>query len=148
MLARLVEKLEVQHASPERSFWAPRTSRNRFAAQRSRSRHGSSPTARAFAGGFRRGSASSPRRENVVTEGRDQGTLVFPDAFRKYYLTASDEERARRRLADYAAAAGADEFRGRAGRDSCARRPRRGPRDRPDETGRRCDCRRLDRFDR
>jgi CMP/dCMP kinase len=41
--------------------------------------------------------------EDVVTEGRDQGTLVFPDAFRKYYLTASDEERARRRLADYAA---------------------------------------------
>ena len=40
---------------------------------------------------------------DVVTEGRDQGTLVFPDAFRKYYLTASDEERARRRLADYAA---------------------------------------------
>ncbi len=40
--------------------------------------------------------------ENVVTEGRDQGTLVFPDAFRKYYLTASEEERARRRLADYA----------------------------------------------
>jgi len=42
-------------------------------------------------------------RENVVTEGRDQGTLVFPDAFRKFYLTASDEARARRRLAEYAA---------------------------------------------
>jgi cytidylate kinase len=42
-------------------------------------------------------------REDIVTEGRDQGTLVFPDAFRKYYLTASDEERARRRVADYAA---------------------------------------------
>jgi CMP/dCMP kinase len=41
--------------------------------------------------------------QDVVTEGRDQGTLVFPDAFRKYYLTASDLERARRRLADYAA---------------------------------------------
>ena len=38
---------------------------------------------------------------DIVTEGRDQGTLVFPDAFRKYYLTASDEERARRRLAEY-----------------------------------------------
>jgi CMP/dCMP kinase len=41
--------------------------------------------------------------QDVVTEGRDQGTLVFPDAFRKYYLTASDSERARRRLADHAA---------------------------------------------
>ena len=39
--------------------------------------------------------------QDVVTEGRDQGTLVFPDAFRKYYLTASEEERARRRVADY-----------------------------------------------
>ena len=38
-----------------------------------------------------------------MTEGRDQGTLVFPDAFRKYYLTATDEERARRRLAEYRA---------------------------------------------
>ena len=38
---------------------------------------------------------------DVVTEGRDQGTLVFPDALRKYYLTASDEERALRRFGDY-----------------------------------------------
>jgi CMP/dCMP kinase len=43
------------------------------------------------------------REQDVVTEGRDQGTLVFPDAFRKFYLTATDEERARRRLADYQA---------------------------------------------
>jgi CMP/dCMP kinase len=40
---------------------------------------------------------------DVVTEGRDQGTIVFPDAFRKFYLTASDEERARRRHAEFAA---------------------------------------------
>jgi CMP/dCMP kinase len=38
---------------------------------------------------------------DVVSEGRDQGTLVFPDAFRKYYLTASDEERALRRVSEY-----------------------------------------------
>jgi cytidylate kinase len=40
---------------------------------------------------------------DIVTEGRDQGTLVFPDAFRKYYVTASDEERARRRLVEHRA---------------------------------------------
>jgi cytidylate kinase len=40
---------------------------------------------------------------NVVTEGRDQWTLVFPDAIRKFYLTASDQERARRRFAEYEA---------------------------------------------
>lgn len=37
---------------------------------------------------------------DTVTEGRDQGTLVFPNAFRKFFLTADEEERARRRLAD------------------------------------------------
>jgi len=33
----------------------------------------------------------------TVTEGRDQGTIVFPDAPLKYFLTATPEERARRR---------------------------------------------------
>jgi cytidylate kinase len=36
-------------------------------------------------------------RGNLVTEGRDQGSVVFPDAQFKFYLTASPEERARRR---------------------------------------------------
>lgn len=40
---------------------------------------------------------------DVVAEGRDQGTVVFPDAFRKYFLTASLEERARRRHAEFEA---------------------------------------------
>lgn len=35
--------------------------------------------------------------DNLVTEGRDQGTVVFPDAQCKIFLTASPEERARRR---------------------------------------------------
>ncbi len=34
--------------------------------------------------------------ENVIAEGRDQGTVVFPHAACKIYLTASPEERARR----------------------------------------------------
>lgn len=40
---------------------------------------------------------------NVVTEGRDQGTEVFPDAECKIYLTASATERARRRQEELAA---------------------------------------------
>jgi cytidylate kinase len=36
----------------------------------------------------------------VVMEGRDIGTVVFPDADVKIYLDASPEERARRRAAD------------------------------------------------
>ncbi|MCE5304043.1 MAG: (d)CMP kinase [Planctomycetaceae bacterium] len=38
--------------------------------------------------------------QNVVTEGRDQGTVAFPNAECKIFLTASPEERARRRLRD------------------------------------------------
>jgi cytidylate kinase len=36
--------------------------------------------------------------KDVVTEGRDQGTIAFPDAKCKIFLTASPEERAHRRL--------------------------------------------------
>ena len=42
-------------------------------------------------------------RGGVVMEGRDIGTVVFPGATLKVYLTASAEERARRRSADLAA---------------------------------------------
>jgi cytidylate kinase len=38
----------------------------------------------------------------LVTEGRDQGTVVFPHAPCKFYLTASPEERARRRQRELA----------------------------------------------
>lgn len=41
--------------------------------------------------------------DNVVSEGRDQGTVVFPDAGCKIFLTASPAERARRRVAELAA---------------------------------------------
>lgn len=37
------------------------------------------------------------RDGGVVLEGRDIGTVVFPDAEVKFFLTATDEERARRR---------------------------------------------------
>lgn len=37
---------------------------------------------------------------DTVTEGRDQGTVVFPDALAKFFLTASPEERAHRRHAE------------------------------------------------
>ena len=63
----------------------------------------SSPTARASAAGSVDWQRDFAAEHDVVTEGRDQGTIVFPDAFRKFYLTASDEERARRRLAEYRA---------------------------------------------
>ena len=40
------------------------------------------------------------RGRDMVTEGRDQGTVAFPDAECKIFLTASPEERARRRHAE------------------------------------------------
>jgi cytidylate kinase len=40
--------------------------------------------------------------EKMVTEGRDQGTVAFPDADVKFYLTAELTQRARRRQAELA----------------------------------------------
>lgn len=39
--------------------------------------------------------------KNVVLDGRDIGTVVFPDASLKIFLVASPEERAKRRMKDY-----------------------------------------------
>jgi len=36
-------------------------------------------------------------RYNTVAEGRDMGTIIFPNAWKKFYLDASIEERAKRR---------------------------------------------------
>ncbi|HYC99611.1 MAG TPA: (d)CMP kinase [Phycisphaerales bacterium] len=44
------------------------------------------------------------QRPRLVTEGRDQGTIVFPDAMAKFFLVADPEERARRRCAQNQAA--------------------------------------------
>jgi len=44
----------------------------------------------------------------VVVDGRDIGTVVFPDAPLKVFLTASPEERARRRLAERGAGGGGE----------------------------------------
>ena len=49
-------------------------------------------------------------RADTVTEGRDQGTIVFPDAHRKFFVTASEEERARRRHAELRARGASVEF--------------------------------------
>jgi cytidylate kinase len=43
------------------------------------------------------------RDGGIVMEGRDIGTVIFPDAEYKFYLTARDEVRARRRFAELAA---------------------------------------------
>ena len=40
------------------------------------------------------------RNRRIVAEGRDMGTVVFPDAQAKLYLDADPEERARRRAAE------------------------------------------------
>jgi CMP/dCMP kinase len=48
--------------------------------------------------------------EKIVTEGRDQGTVAFPDADVKFFLVAYEEERARRRQAELAAKGQTAEF--------------------------------------
>jgi cytidylate kinase len=46
----------------------------------------------------------------VVVEGRDTGTVVFPAADAKFFLTASEAERARRRVAELAAGGAAVDY--------------------------------------
>lgn len=53
------------------------------------------PTVREWVNGLVR---SAARTCNVVVDGRDMGTVVFPDADLKVYLVADPWERARRRL--------------------------------------------------
>jgi cytidylate kinase len=52
------------------------------------------PEVREFLVGIQRGLA---RKSNVIMDGRDIGTVILPDAQLKVFLTASAEERARRR---------------------------------------------------
>lgn len=40
------------------------------------------------------------KKGNLITEGRDMGTVVFPDAEYKFFMLASIEERAKRRRQD------------------------------------------------
>jgi cytidylate kinase len=58
------------------------------------SRVAAMPTVRTALLDRQRGFAQPP---GLVADGRDMGTIVFPDAGLKIYLTASAEERARRR---------------------------------------------------
>ena len=41
-------------------------------------------------------------KRNLVCEGRDMGTIVFPNADLKIFLTASVDERTKRRFKDFA----------------------------------------------
>jgi cytidylate kinase len=54
--------------------------------------------------------AFAARFERVVTEGRDQGTVVFPEAKYKFFLTADARQRARRRFEELKAAGQTVEF--------------------------------------
>jgi len=98
-LAQLAEKLDIQ-VSGEKVFLdgedvteAVRTSEvtavTRYAAD--------NPQVRRLLVGLQRAAAVG---SDIVTEGRDQGTVVFPQAECKIFLTAGPQERAQRRLRD------------------------------------------------
>ena len=65
------------------------------------SRVSAQPEVRAALLGLQRAIAA---RGRVVAEGRDTGTVVFPGAQAKFFLTASPDERAKRRALELAAA--------------------------------------------
>jgi len=56
------------------------------------------PAVRRELAGWQRAFAAE---NDTVTEGRDQGTVVFPDAPLKFFLTADPAERARRRFEEF-----------------------------------------------
>jgi cytidylate kinase len=58
------------------------------------------PVVRAGLLDLQRRLALDPANRGAVLEGRDIGTVVFPDAEAKFFLTATPEERARRRYAE------------------------------------------------
>jgi cytidylate kinase len=55
--------------------------------------------------------AAAVHPSGVVVDGRDIGTVVFPDAPLKVFLTATPDERARRRLSQRGRAVGDDDVR-------------------------------------
>ncbi len=59
-----------------------------------------SPAVRRHLAALQRAAAAG---RDVVTEGRDQGTIVFPDAVCKFFVVADPAERARRRQREMAA---------------------------------------------
>jgi CMP/dCMP kinase len=61
------------------------------------------PVVRAGLLDLQRRLALAPENAGAVLEGRDIGTVVFPDADAKFFLTATPEERARRRHAELTA---------------------------------------------
>ncbi len=66
-----------------------------------------SPAVRERLVGLQRAAAQG---RDMVCEGRDQGTVVFPDATCKFFLTANAEERARRRQRELTARGEAIDF--------------------------------------
>lgn len=79
------EEVSDEIRTPEAGEWASRVSR--------------SPAVREGLKGFQRRMGEAG---GVVMEGRDIGTVVFPDAEFKFFLTASLEVRGRRRHAEWA----------------------------------------------
>jgi len=67
------------------------------------------------------------REAGVVMEGRDIGTVVFPDAAVKVFLDAAVEERARRRMAESGPGPGAERGAGMLRRDEVDRTRVRSP---------------------
>jgi cytidylate kinase len=98
-LARLAEKIDIQMADDrvlldgedvtDRVRSSEVTAVTRYAADNPRVRARLVELQRAFA-----------RGKNIVSEGRDQGTVAFPEAECKFFVTASAGERARRRWRD------------------------------------------------
>ncbi len=108
-LSELLPKLEIRFAPPAAAGGGPRVLLGpEDVSQEIRtppmslgaSQVSARPVVRAGLLDLQRRLALAPGNAGAVLEGRDIGTVVFPDADAKFFLTASPEERARRRHAE------------------------------------------------
>jgi cytidylate kinase len=108
-LAELLPRVEIRFGPPAASGGGPRVllgpddvshDIRTPAMSLGASKVSARPVVRAGLLDLQRRLALAPENVGAVLEGRDIGTVVFPDADAKFFLTASPEERARRRHAE------------------------------------------------
>lgn len=120
-LGRLAGSLEIRQSADGRFFLDGRDVTDRIRApevSQAASRSSACPSVRRALVGIQRAAVLEP---GTVAEGRDIGTVIFPDADLKVFLDAEATERARRRSVELAAKAASAETIARVGQEMAER---------------------------
>ena len=120
-LGELAVKLQIRQSPDGRFLLDGRDVTDRIRApevSQAASRSSACPSVRRALVGIQRGAVLEP---GTVAEGRDIGTVIFPDADLKVFLDAEATERARRRTVELAAKAASAETIARVGQEMAER---------------------------